>query len=110
MLPMTTTLDFEGYKVTAYHGVVIGISANGVNVVRDIFAKIRDFVGGRVNSIETVSRDTHAQALTELSNAATAAGANALIGISIDRESTREGAIVYSISGTAVTIIAKEGP
>ena len=44
---MTTTALVEGRHITKYHGVVTGEAIIGANVVRDLFAGLRDFFGGR---------------------------------------------------------------
>ena len=51
---MTTTALVEGRHITKYHGVVTGEAIIGANVVRDLFAGLRDFFGGRSGSYEEV--------------------------------------------------------
>ena len=53
---MTTTALVEGRHITKYHGVVTGEAIIGANVVRDLFAGLRDFFGGRSGSYEEVLR------------------------------------------------------
>ena len=43
----TTTPTVEGRPVRAYHGIVTGETILGANIFRDVFAGIRDIVGGR---------------------------------------------------------------
>ena len=44
---ITTTPTVEGKRIIAYHGIVTGEAILGANIFRDLFAGIRDIVGGR---------------------------------------------------------------
>ncbi len=103
---LSTTPSIEGRPVTQYHGVVTGEAILGANIFRDLFAGIRDIVGGRAGSYETVLRDARQQALDELGAEAKRLGANAVIGIDLDYEVLGQGGsmLMVSASGTAVTI------
>ncbi len=63
---MTTTALVEGRHITKYHGVVTGEAIIGANVVRDLFAGLRDFFGGRSGSYEEVLRKAKDTALQEM--------------------------------------------
>ena len=43
----STTTGIEGQKIDRYHGVVAGEAILGANIFKDIFASVRDIVGGR---------------------------------------------------------------
>ena len=47
---MTTTSLVEGKRIVTYYGVVTGEAIIGANAIRDIFASVRDFFGGRSGS------------------------------------------------------------
>lgn len=103
---VTTTNTIEGKTVVAYHGVVTGQTIMGANIFRDMFAGIRDIVGGRSASYEKVLRGARDEALKELEEEARARGANAVIGVDIDYGAVgaSESMLMVSVSGTAVTI------
>lgn len=103
---VTTTNTIEGKRVTAYHGIVTGEAIMGANVFRDLFASIRDIVGGRAGAYEKVLRGARDEALNELEAEARSRGANAVIGIDIDYGAlgASESMLMVSISGTAVTV------
>ena len=103
---VTTTNTIEGKSIVAYHGIVTGQTIMGANIFRDIFASIRDIVGGRSGSYEKVLRDARDEALAELEQEARARGANAIIGVDIDYGAVGSGEsmLMVSASGTAVTI------
>ncbi|MBA4760111.1 heavy metal-binding domain-containing protein [Sphingosinicella sp.] len=103
---LSTTPTIEGRPATKYHGVVTGEAILGANIFRDLFAGIRDIVGGRAGSYETVLRDARQQALDELAAEAQRLGANAVVGIDLDYEVLGQGGsmLMVSASGTAVTV------
>lgn len=102
---LTTTPMIEGRPVTQYHGIVTAEVIIGANIFRDLFAGIRDIVGGRSGSYEKPLRDARKTALDELQAEAAALGANAVIGIDFDYEVIGQGGsmLMVSASGTAVT-------
>ena len=102
----TTTSVVDGYKVSRYHGVVTGEAILGANIFKDIFASIRDIVGGRSAAYEKELAKAREIAESELTAKAKAMGANAVIGIDIDYETIGQGGsmMMVSMSGTAVTL------
>ena len=63
---ITTTHSVEGRQIAAYLDVVSAESVQGINVVRDMFAGMRDFFGGRSQTLEKALREARAQATDEL--------------------------------------------
>jgi uncharacterized protein YbjQ (UPF0145 family) len=105
MLVSTTTL-IEGRPVKDYLGVVTGEVIVGANIFKDLFAGIRDIVGGRSGSYESTLRDARATALEELQAEAKALGADAVIGVDLDYETLGQGGtmLMVTASGTAVKL------
>lgn len=103
---ITTTTAIEGHRITEYHGIVTGQTIMGANIFKDLFASIRDIVGGRAGAYEKVLRDARDEALKELEAEARARGANAIIGVDLDYGAVGSGEsmMMVSASGTAVTI------
>ncbi|MCB1791092.1 MAG: heavy metal-binding domain-containing protein [Gammaproteobacteria bacterium] len=103
---MTTTPSVEGSHITNYYGVVTGEAILGANLFRDLFAGIRDIVGGRSGAYEKELRKAREIAFSEIEAAAQALGANAVVGIDIDYEVVGEkgGMLMVSVSGTAVRV------
>lgn len=99
---VTTTPNVEGRKITQYLGIVTGEAIMGANVVRDIFASITDIVGGRSGAYEQKLKEARQIALNEMTQSASLAGANAIVGIDIDYEVVRDGMLMVTVSGTAV--------
>lgn len=103
---MTTTPSIEGKQIVKYYGIVAGETIIGANFVRDIFASVRDFFGGRSGSYEEVLRQAKESALAEMQQRAMAMGANAVIGVHLDYETigANGSMIMVTCCGTAVII------
>jgi len=103
---VTTTPGVDGKTITTYHGVVTGEAILGAHLFRDLFAGIRDLVGGRSGSYEKSLREAREIALKELEDEARARGANAVVGVDLDYEVIGEqgSMLMVSASGTAVSI------
>ena len=101
---MTTTSVVEGKPVSRYLGVVTGEAIIGANVFRDLFASVRDIVGGRSATYERGLAEAREVAMQEMQERAQQLGANAIIGIDVDYEvmGQNNGMLMVSVSGTAV--------
>lgn len=103
---VTTTNSIEGRKVIKYIGLVSGETIIGANIFKDLFASIRDVVGGRSGSYEQVLREAKDTAINEMQQYASALGANAIIGVDLDYETVGSGGsmLLVAATGTAVVI------
>ena len=103
---MSTTSVIDGRPVSRYLGVVTGEAIIGANIFRDVFAAIRDVVGGRSATYERALGEARDVAMAEMQTKAQELGANAVIGIDIDYEvlGQANGMLMVSVSGTAVTV------
>jgi uncharacterized protein YbjQ (UPF0145 family) len=101
---ITTTPTVEGRPVRDYLGIVTGEVIVGANIFKDLFAGIRDIVGGRSGAYEGALRDARREAFRELEEEAHSLGAEAVIGIDIDYEVVGQSGsmLMVSVSGTAV--------
>jgi len=101
---VTSTNLIEGSPVVKYLGIVAGEAVLGTNVARDIFAKMRNFSGGRVASLEKELENARQTAITEMVLKAIERGGNAVIGIDVDYN-IMDGPVVFvSVNGTAVEV------
>jgi uncharacterized protein YbjQ (UPF0145 family) len=103
---VTTTDHVEGRAVAQYLGLVTGEAIIGVNIFRDLFAGIRDIVGGRASGYQNALADARRAALADLEAAARDLGADAIIGIDLDYEvlGDKNGMLMVSVNGTAVKL------
>jgi uncharacterized protein YbjQ (UPF0145 family) len=102
----TTTPNIDGRSIQQYLGIVTGEAIIGANVFRDIFAGIRDLVGGRSGSYEKVLSSARQAALSEMEAEAQARGADAVVGVDLDYEvlGAQNGMLMVTASGTAVKL------
>ena len=103
---VTTTPSIEGHRIVEYKGLVGGDAILGANMFRDMFAGLRDLVGGRAGSYERTLAEARRIAMEEMEEDAKKLGANAVIGIDVDYEvlGADNGMLMVCVSGTAVKI------
>jgi uncharacterized protein YbjQ (UPF0145 family) len=101
---ISTTSTLDGKPIKTYLGLVSGEAILGANIFRDIFAGIRDIVGGRSAAYEQELRKAKTIAVQEMTDQAQALGANAIVGVDLDYENVGQsgGMLMVSASGTAV--------
>ena len=103
---LSTTNNIEGRPVKNYLGIVTGETIIGANIVKDVFASIRDIVGGRSGSYEKVLREAKDTALKEMTENAKRLNADAILGVDLDYETVgnRGGMLMVTSSGTAINL------
>ena len=103
---VTTTPSVEGRRITDYRGIVTGEAIMGANIFKDLFAGIRDIVGGRSATYERELRRAREMAMAEVMQSAAELGANAVVGVDIDYETvgTNASMLMVTVSGTAVVV------
>lgn len=103
---LSTPPTLEGKAIREYRGIVVGEAILGANIFKDLFAGIRDIIGGRSGAYEKELARAREIAFEELKERAQALGANAVVGIDIDYEVVGQNGsmLMVSISGTAVVI------
>lgn len=103
---VTTTNSIEGRRIVEYKGLVAGEAILGANMFKDLFASIRDIVGGRSGAYEKVLNDARQTAIGDMTDQAARLGCNAVIGVDIDYETIGASGsmLMVSATGTAVRI------
>lgn len=103
---VTTTATIEGKPILEYCGIVTGEAVLGANVFRDLFAVVRDIVGGRSAAYEEELAKARGIALEEMSEQAQRQGGNAVVGVDLDYEVIGKNGsmMMVSASGTAVRV------
>ena len=102
---VVTTDSIDGKQVREYLGIVAGEAIIGAHVFKDIFAGIRDFVGGRSGGYEDTLREAKDVALAEMQERAQALGADAILAVDLDYEvlgGQGSNMLMVSANGTAV--------
>jgi uncharacterized protein YbjQ (UPF0145 family) len=107
---VATTDRFEGMKITHYFGMVSGEAIQGTNIIKDMSAMVRDYVGGRSNTYELELRQARMDAVEEMKQHAQRMGANAVIAVQLDHETVgaRGSMLMVTATGTAVTLEGQE--
>lgn len=102
----TTTPNIEGKRIIRYYGIVSGETIIGANLFRDLFASVRDIVGGRSSSYEEVLREAKNTALRGMEENAMRLGANAVVGVDLDFETVggNGSMLMVTAGGTAVFV------
>lgn len=104
---VATVSTLDGVPVKQYLGLVTGEAILGANIFKDLFAGIRDIVGGRSAAYEKELRRAKDIAVEEMIGQARAMGANAVIGVDIDYQEISAGSgtmLMVCASGTAVIL------
>ena len=102
---LTTTPHVENRTISEYLGIVTGEAILGANIFKDLFAGIRDIVGGRSGAYEEELRKAREIAFNELGAWANQLGADAVVGIDLDYETVGQGSmLMVTASGTAVRL------
>ena len=94
----------QGKEIIEYIDIVNGEAIMGANIVRDLFASVRDVVGGRSGAYESKLKEARDIAMEEMKTLAIQKGANAIVGIDVDYEVVRDGMLMVAVSGTAVCV------
>ncbi len=103
---VSTTQMLDNQPVKEYLGVVTGEAILGANLFKDLFAGIRDLVGGRSAAYEKELRRARELAIAEMTQQAQERGATAVIGVDLDYETIGDGGsmLMVTASGTAVRL------
>lgn len=104
---VTTTDGVEGRRIVQYLGIVSGEAIMGTNIFRDMFAGIRDLVGGRAGSYEKELRKAKDIVIEAMIEQAKGAGADAVVACDLDYSviaGDDRTMLMVSANGTAVKL------
>ncbi len=104
---IATTSHLDGHRVVRYLGLVSGEAILGANLFKDVFAGVRDIVGGRSSAYEQELRRAKEIATEEMIDQARALGANAVIGVDLDYETIGKGGGMLMVSGSGTAIVCE---
>ena len=76
---ISTTPTLEGKKISEYYGMVSGEAIMGADLFKDLFASIRNIVGGRSAAYEEELRKAKNLAVQEMAEEARRLGGNAVV-------------------------------
>lgn len=101
---ITTSENVPGKNIVSTIGYVKGSSARARHAVADIFAQIKNIVGGEVEEYSRLLQQTRDQAVERMMADAEKKGANAIVCFRIQSSTIAQGASEVVAYGTAVII------
>ena len=101
---IVTTNDLPGYKVTQVLGEVNGLTVRTRNVGAQIGASLKALGGGELRGLTRQLQESRHEALTRLSEAAQAMGANAVLAMRYDSNELMTSFQEILAYGTAVVV------
>ncbi|MEM0984614.1 MAG: heavy metal-binding domain-containing protein [Pseudomonadota bacterium] len=104
---VTTTPTIQGAEITRYNGLVAGEAIIGAHIFKDLFAGIRDIVGGRSEAYEQTIREARETAVREMVEEAQRLGGNAVVGVDIDYEVVGQGGSMMMVSATGTSVVVE---
>ncbi|MCA1242643.1 heavy metal-binding domain-containing protein [Stappia stellulata] len=104
---MTTTNTLQGHEISDYKGIVTGEAILGANIFKDLFAGIRDIVGGRSGAYEEELQRARQIAMDEMQARAASLGANAVIGVDLDYETVGQNGSMLMVSATGTAVVVR---
>jgi len=107
---VTTTNTLQDRKIKDYYGIVSGEAILGANIFKDLFAGIRDIVGGRSKAYEEELRKAKAAAIDEMIQQAQDYGANAVIGVDLDYEAIGSNGSMLMVVATGTAVLVEGEP
>ena len=105
-IPVTTTLNIDGYRIREYKGVVRGIIVRAPTIAQGILGGLKSIIGGRIGAYTEMCEQARQQAYDLMIEHAQEVGANAVVGLHYDASEVvgRESATEVLCYGTAVVI------
>ena len=101
---LTTGINFEGYKITKYHGIVSGEAVLGTGFLSELSASVDDFFGNTSNAFSNKMKSAKDIATNIMVSQSIANGGNATIGINFGYITIGKNMFGVSVNGTSVTI------
>jgi uncharacterized protein YbjQ (UPF0145 family) len=102
ILVNTPTLPNKKIKETL--GIARGSTVRARNIGRDIFAGLKNIVGGEISEYTKLQADSREQALQRLIKDAESMGANAIVNVRLTTSMVMQGCSEILAYGTAVIV------
>ena len=101
---VSTTNEFEGFRVRLYLGIVRGITVRSRSIFGSLGAGLQQIVGGNISLYTEMCEEARLEAFELMVKHAAEIGANAIIGMRYDATEIGEGVSEVLAYGTAVII------
>ncbi len=101
---LTNTPDYPGREIAQVLGIARGSTVRARNIGRDIFAGLKNIVGGEITEYTQLLADSREEALQRMWNDASRMGADAVINVRLTTSAVMQGAAEILAYGTAVKL------
>ncbi len=101
---ISTTEQIPGKDITEVLGIARGCTVRARNVVSDIFASLRNLVGGEIDEYTRLQSDSREQAIQRMKEDAMSLGADAVVNVRVSTSMIMQGASEVLAYGTAVKL------
>ena len=101
---LTTTETIPGREITEILGIARGSTVRARNIGRDIFAGLKNIVGGEIEEYTRLQAQSREQAFQRMTEDAKKLGADAIINVRIATSVVTQGAAEILAYGTAVKL------
>jgi uncharacterized protein YbjQ (UPF0145 family) len=106
---VTTGLEFSGYKIVRYLGVVRGLTVRSRSVLGNIGAGFQSLVGGKITIYVELCEHAREEAFNLMMQHASQLGANAIVAMRYDANDVADGITEVLAYGTAVVVQSTQG-
>lgn len=103
-MKISTTNTVVGYEITEHLDIVRGSTVRARNIGRDIFASLKNIIGGEVSEYTKLLADAREEALLRMKNDAERLGADAVVNVRFTTSAVMQGMAEILAYGTAVKI------
>lgn len=100
---ITTTETIPNKKIKEVVGIARGSTVRARNAAKDIFAAIKNFIGGEIEEYTKLQADSREQALSRMIDDAKKNGADGIVNVRFMTSVISQGAAEVLAYGTAVT-------
>lgn len=100
----TTTEAIPGRQIVEIIGISRGSTVRARNLGRDIFAGLKNIVGGEIHEYTELQAQAREQALERMVNDAERLGADAIVNVRMHTSMIMQGASEILVYGTAVKL------
>jgi uncharacterized protein YbjQ (UPF0145 family) len=101
---ITTTETIPNKEVTEILGIARGSTVRARNIGRDIFAGLKNIVGGEISEYTKLQAESREQAMKRMEDDARKMGADAIINVRLTTAMIMQGTAEILAYGTAVKI------
>ena len=99
-----TTPTVQGREITETIAIVRGSTVRARSVGRDVFAGLKNLVGGEISEYTKLLADAREQAIQRMLNDASRLGADAIVNVRFTTSQVMQGAAEMLAYGTAVKL------